>query len=213
MRRPSNTRPWTFVYVASLDNDLDVYSDELREQLQAGVQSSGVAVSLLVDDGRADGLRRVAMTSESTKESLLLTEDSTEVRTLEEFLQWTSWVLPADRYVLTFIGHGGRLDEIGRDDHHAMNEPSTTAWMSASEVGFALRRWDDTCRQGCLELLFLEQCGRASIESLYSFAGAAELILASDTVVYCPGTHYSHVFAQLALGQRGAIGFCYDMNI
>ena len=51
---------------------------------------------------------------------------------------------------------------------------------------------------GKVRLLFLQQCGRATIQNLYNFADAAEYIMASPVTVGAPNTYYTKTLKSVA---------------
>lgn len=194
------TRPrydWLFVYVMAYDNDLDRCAAPITDALtRAAREHEGVAVAILSDRVARDGLRQTLITHDSTREERVATEDIADPRALRSFLEWASRVAPARRYVVVFLDHGGALDQMGYDlrSSRAPTNAPETKWMSARATGDALRAW----RRGAgrdVPLVFLQQCGRASIENLVNFRATSDAVLASQREVGACNTYYEALVA------------------
>jgi hypothetical protein len=85
------------------------------------------------------------------------------------------------------MNHGGGLDEMCLDD---LPETPGRNWMSGAALGAKLRELKPKL-PGRWELLFLQQCGRGSLENLYSFRGTADFVLASPLRIGAPNTYYT----------------------
>lgn len=190
-------REWVFIFHLPNDNDLDYQAAPIRGSIRRGLVGDQVAATLLVDRSDRDGLRRVSLTREEVQEEVLETDDSTDVGVFEEYLSWASTTFPARHYALALLGHGGRLDEIALDLQPSKANDDGARWASSKSVASAIRRWKASLPEGELELLFLHQCGRATIEELYTFRETAEVIVASETFVGAPNTYYRPVLQSL----------------
>jgi len=188
---------WVFIFHVPNDNDLDRHAASIRGSIRRGLIGDRVAATLLIDDADPGGLRRVALTSDSVEEEILDTDDSTDVAVLEAFLEWSSETFPARHYALALLGHGGRLDEVALDLRPEGSTEGNARWASAVAEADAVRRWRASLRSGELELLFLHQCGRATLEGLYSFRDTAPVIIASETFVGAPNSYYRPVLQHL----------------
>lgn len=188
------SRAWTFIYVMSYDNNLDHCTDPITTALAAGVGESDVAVTILSDRPGEGGLRQIRHTRDAgTIAATLETDDITDPTVLGAFLDWSHTVAAARRYVGVFLNHGGRLDDMCFDEHRGAGAPRGQGAMSASATSDVLRRWAAGLGESRVELLFVQQCGRASIENLYNFRGVAPHILASQFNVGACNTYYEHV--------------------
>ena len=186
-------RDWTLIYYMSYDNDLDPCAPVILSALAAGVQSNGVAVAVLEDNRREGGLTRHVLTAEGNGRQRLATDDSAAAATLQDFLSWVRRDLPARHYAVIFLDHGGGADELCLDERPEAG--GAPRWLSAQAAGDVLREFRGG---GGLELLFLQPCGRASVESLAHFAGAARYVLASPLDVGKPNTYYAAAARSLA---------------
>jgi len=188
-------REWTFVYVMSYDNDLSIHAGTILDAIEEGVKDDAVAVAVLADLPDEDGLRRHVITASGRTEETLGTDDSASPEVLAGFLDWVEEHLPAKRYALVFLDHGGGLDEMCLDRNPGGK--GGARWLSARTVGPLLREFRDRAG-GEVELLFLQQCARGTIENLYNFRGAARAVLASQTRVGAPNTYYRATLMRLS---------------
>jgi hypothetical protein len=153
---------------------------------------------VLLDDDSAS-LRRFTITAEGTSEVRLETDWSSP-GALAELLQHARDALPAEHYAVSLLGHGGTHDEVALD----LGVPAGhSRWSSAAEVAKTLRDFREGLPRQQLDLVILQQCGRASAESLYLFRDVAPLLVASETYVGGPNTHYR---AMLSAGAEASSG-------
>jgi len=195
---PERERPWTFAYVMSYDNDLSAYADAVLDRIADGVRKSGLVVTVLADLDDEDGLRRHVIDGKSRTVSTLSTDDSASEKVVTDYLDWVVATYPAKRYGIVFLDHGGGLDDMCLDWHPGGK--SRKRWLSARKTGDALRalrRRVTADGRSEVELLFLQQCGRGSIENLYNFRGAARAVLASQAPVGAPNDYYRATFFRL----------------
>ncbi len=180
---PAVLPSWVFVYYMSYDNNLGEYGSAILDDLEKGVKSSENIVTVLADFPDTDGLRRYVLSSGARSEEVLRTENSASEKVLEQYLHWAASHYPAKSYAIVFLNHGGNLDEMCLDEQPG--KPKAKKWLSARQVGPILKRFRESL-EGDVALLFLQQCGRGSIDNLYNFRVAAQFILSSQTVVGAP---------------------------
>jgi hypothetical protein len=194
-------RDWVFIFQMPDDNDLDRHSELIEGEIRAGLSGDRVAATLLVDRAGGYGLRRIALAGgRVVSEDVLDTDDSTDLNVLEAYLSWAATLHPARHYALFLLGHGSRLDEVALDTYPPAPsgaEPRAR-WASATAMAETIRRWQRSLAVGRLELLVLQQCGRATMEGLYSFRGIADVVVASETFVGTPNTYYRPVLERLS---------------
>ncbi len=190
-------REWTVVYYMSYDNNLERCGPVILDGLEKGVKDPAIAVTVLHDDRRRDGLNRHVLTAAGRATEKLATDDSASEETLREYLSWAARTHPAKRLAVVFLDHGGKLDEMCADEWP--KEGGTKHWLSAKLVGPILR---DFAKSANVELLFLQQCGRGSIDNLYAFRGAAATVMASQTTVGAPNTYYEKSMKWLAANPK-----------
>lgn len=204
---PAPRYDWLVFVVMPYDNDLDRCGDSITDALTRGVQSGDardrVAVAVLTDRSRTERLTESLITRQQTERWTLDDDDSANARNVEQFVQRMSRRAPARRHLVVFLDHGGAVDELGVDHHPGPGRGES--WLSASATGEALRRWRSE-RRAEVPLLFLQQCGRGSIEVALAFRGVADGVLASQTYVGSCNTYYEPLVRELradpALGAR-----------
>jgi hypothetical protein len=70
-------------------------------------------------------------------------------------------------------------------------------WLPAAEAGKIVADFNKEV-DGKVKFLFLQQCGRATIQNLYSFLNAGEYIMASPVIVGAPNTYYTKTVVSVA---------------
>ncbi len=183
---------WVVSYWMAYDNDLSSLSEPIVEMLQQGVQDPSIAVTVHIDRRGPGGMERVVITHEgTTRTPLPELEASAAVDLLARELDHVRWTLPAERYGVVFLDHGGRLSEMSADEH------GPSAWLDPREVAPVLERFDEQA-SGELELLFVQQCGKASLETLHLFGRGARTLVASEAIIGAPNFYYPTAFQELS---------------
>jgi len=186
---------WLLIYYMSYDNNLEACGPVILDGLQEGAKEGPLAVTVLADFRDRDGLRRIVLSPEGRQERKLDTDNSASESVLEEYVAWAAKSYPAKRYAVVFLDHGGELDEMSLDEQPG--EGVSKKWLSARKVGPLLRKFREDVG-GKVELVFLQQCGRGSIDNLYNFRGAGAAVMASQTSVGAPNTYYAPTLKWLA---------------
>ena len=203
---PINVHEWVFVYYMSYDNDLNPYGKVILRDLKNGVVNSKIAVVVQADFTDNKGMKRIAMYHANgkthKKEIILKSEDSADEVELKKYLGWVCKKYPAKNYAIIFLDHGGRLNQMCLDEkpfknHNENKRFGSGKWLHASEAGKIVANFNQKV-DGKVRLLFLQQCGRAVIQNLYNFVGAAEYIMASPVKVDAPNTYYTKTLASVA---------------
>lgn len=163
------------------DNDLGDAVGPVLAGLRAG-SAGGVQVAVQVDRPDQPGMERLTFVDGVGQTMFLAQEDSGSVHALADFLEWAAVRYDARKYGLVVLDHGGDLSHVARDD-------SEGTWLSVGDIDAALRAFDDQ-EPGDVELLFLQVCGKASVEPLLQVQGAARVTLASQLPLAAPNTWY-----------------------
>ena len=105
-------------------------------------------------------------------------------------------------YCLVFLNHGGKLNQMCKDNKPFRNyrknrKFGSGKWLDASKAAKIVTNFNREVERK-VRLLFLQQCGRATIQNLYNFADVAEYILASPLVVGAPNTYYTKTIASVS---------------
>lgn len=185
---------WGVAYYMSYDNDLERCGPIIIDGIAQGVAGRTVA-AVQADFTDRKGMRRVTLRPGAPREETAIeTEDSADEDQAIAYLRWFATTFLCKRYVVTFLDHGGKLDEMC---HDAAPATKGREWMSGRVLGEKLRALAKEL-PGRWELLFLQQCGRGSIENLYSFRGTAAFIMSSPIPVGAPNTYYTALHRWLA---------------
>ena len=181
---------WVFIYLLPYDNNLEVAAEPVLDGLAAGVTSERVGVVALVDTQDAGGVNRHVITADGRQAGVTLaTESLADLGALEVELDWVTNNFDSAKYAIVILGHGGRLDEMSYD---ANPGPDGDSWMTPSTLGPLLSRWRDRL-SGVLEVLFLQQCGKGSFETYYTFRNTARVLMSSQTLIGAPNDYYSEL--------------------
>lgn len=181
-------RDWVLLYWMAYDNNLEVFEAPITDMLAEGVTTPDIAVVVVADRRADDGLTRtVLLQDERVSEDFRDAEGSADVDVLAEQMAWVEANLPAERYAVVFLNHGGALGEMSLDEHP---EPGGDNWLYVPEMAAVVS--DFNARTGgAVELLFFQQCGKGAIENYYESRHAASVIMASQTVVGAPNHYYA----------------------
>lgn len=178
---------WGVAYWMSYDNDLETFGKQIISEIRSGIISANTVAAVQADFTDPGGMYRIVIQSTGMTQTRLTSDDSANEDQVIDYLNWFVKTFPCKHYIVTFLDHGGGLDEMSRDDH-----PDTPGkfWLSGQVMGEKLRAFAQTV-PGKWELLFLQQCGRGSLENLYSFRGTANFIMSSPTPLFPPNSYYT----------------------
>ncbi len=202
----ANVYEWLFVYYMSYDNDLNPFGKVILSDLTKGIVNSKVAVVVQADFIGNKGMKRIALYQANgkphRKEITLKSEDSADENELRKYLNWVRKEWNAKNYCIVFLDHGGTLNHMCLDRkpfrNHSENKRFVSGkWLRAAEAGEIVADFNQKV-DGKVRLLFLQQCGRAAVQNLYSFVNTAEYILASPLKVDAPNTYYTKTLASVA---------------
>jgi len=201
---------WLFIYYMSYDNDLSKLGETILKDLQDGIVDSKIAVVVQADFNDTEGMKRIALYQVNGKpqrqETVLNSEDSADEVELRKFFEWVQQVWEAKNYAVIFLNHGGSLNQMCCDEqpfenHEKNKEFFWGKWLRASETGKIVTSFNQKVGRK-VRLLFLQQCGRGSIENLYNFVDSAEYIMASPVRVGAPNTYYTKTLALTAQNEN-----------
>ena len=200
------TYEWVFVYYMSYDNDLSRYAGTILRDLKKGIINSKIALVVQADYADRTGMKRISLYPSygrpRRKEIFLESENSADPAELKKYFRWVQTKWKAKNYCVIFLNHGGRLNDMCRDDRplkkrNGNNASNVRQWLPAVEAGKIVADFNKNV-EGKVKLLFLQQCGRATLQNLYNFLDAAEYIMASPVIVGAPNTYYTKTLTSLA---------------
>ncbi|MCB9759928.1 MAG: hypothetical protein H6739_08860 [Alphaproteobacteria bacterium] len=177
------------------DNDLSGAAPVVLEALRAGTEGGGVEVAAQVDTPEQRWMQRVSFAEGRGQAAAVEgAEDSGDITALADFLAWAEARYEARRYSVFVLDHGGRLDQLARDDHPGAGDAT---WLAIEPLADALEGFRAR-EPGEVELLSLQVCGKATIEAAWTFRKSARVTLASQLPLGAPNTWYTPVLRQLA---------------
>jgi hypothetical protein len=190
----------------SYDNDLSSYSEVILRDLRNGLSNSKVAVVVQADFIDSKGMKRIGLYYSDgkthRKETSVRSEDSADAAELNKYFKWVCKKWNARNYGIVFLNHGGRLNHMCKNIKPFRNPKKNRQfvsgkWLDASEAAKIVASFNQQVGRR-VRLLFLQQCGRATIQNLYNFVDAAEYIMASPVVVGAPNTYYTKTIASVS---------------
>jgi hypothetical protein len=182
---------WAFVYYMSYDNNLEGCGRPILDMLGKGVTSPNIVVTCQADFTDEDGMRRYVLTKDGERVDPVAGEGSAEEETLREYLDWARRTYPAKKVALVFLDHGGRLGQMSNDDNPGREGGQT--WLEVEETSRVIADYRAAVREagGEVELLFLQQCGKGTLENYYAFRDGARVVMGSQTNVGAPNYYYT----------------------
>jgi hypothetical protein len=179
---------WGVAYYMSYDNNLEAYGRPIIAMIRDGVKTERTVAAVQADFRDPDGMHRYTVTNQGVKEIRVYSDDSASEDRFLDYVEWFARTFRCRHYVVIVLDHGGDVDQMCFD---GAPETLGRSWMSGRVLGQKLRK--SLPFQGRWPLLFLQQCGRGTLENLYSFRGTADYVMASPWNVGAPNTYYTAV--------------------
>lgn len=187
--------PWVVLYWMPYDNDLSRFGEPIVEMLTRGTQNSSAAVAVQLDYWGNTPMRRRQIIDGVVTEIDVSGEDSSNVSAFEAYLDWTYQTFQADHWAVIVVGHGGRINEISPDDHRANHQ--TRAWMGVDQFTNTVSNFNQAT-DGRVELLYFQNCNKATLEVVYEAKNSARYTLASQLTLGAPNYYYEGFLNRLA---------------
>ncbi|MDZ7957283.1 MAG: clostripain-related cysteine peptidase [Aulosira sp. DedQUE10] len=92
------------------------------------------------------------------------------------------------------VGHGGKVNEVSPDDHGSSKQ--TRTWMRVDQFANAVSRFNQAT-SGRVELLFFQNCNKATLEVVYEVRNCARYTLASQLTLGAPNYYYKGFLKRL----------------
>jgi hypothetical protein len=179
---------WGVAYYMSYDNDLEACGRTIIDRIRDGVKTEGTVAAVQADFRDPGGMHRYTITNRGVEETRVSSDDSASEDRFLEYIEWFARTFRCRHYVVIVLDHGGGVDQMCFD---GAPETRGRSWMSGRALGEKLRK--SSPFHGRWPLLFLQQCGRGTLENLYSFRGTADYVMASPRNVGAPNTYYTAV--------------------
>ncbi|MFG3816024.1 clostripain-related cysteine peptidase [Limnothrix redekei] len=212
----SGRSPMGLLYWMPYDNDLAPAGPKiLRWLTEATRRNPTLTLAVQADLPESGKMMRAVLGPLATDRSVVEqspevtwidSDNSADPQNFAEYLRWAVKRFPVEHWALVILGHGGRLDQISPDDqpnHHLDPHPSSPqgdhvrSWLTLADLTTALKEFQIRTNDG-LELLFLQNCNRSTLEILASLAPHAHWILASQKLLGEPNAYYDRFCDWLA---------------
>ncbi len=180
---------WIFLYWMPYDNDLSTFGIPILDMLTKGVKASNIIVVVQAKLRGAEHMFRNLITSEKNEIQTLEDTNSGSEKIFAEYLDWAKSQFQAKKWVIVFLGHSGRLDEISPDEHPIPGVSSATQWMNIQKLSNILANFNYQV-DNRVELFFFQNCNKGTIEANYTFRNTAKYTLSSQLQLGAPNYYY-----------------------
>lgn len=197
MLSQSSHRPsyrWVILYWMPYDNDLVRFGEPIIEMLTRGTQNSEIAVIVQSDYWNASKMRRRQIINGKVTELDIDGKDSSDIAAFSAYLDWANETFVAKRWAVIIVGHGGKINEVSPDDHSTTNRLRT--WMRVDQLANVVSRFNHST-DGRVELLFFQNCNKATLEVIYESRSCARYTLASQLALGAPNYYYEGFIQRL----------------
>ncbi len=191
---------WVVLYWMPYDNDLSHFGEPIIQMLRKASTSPDISVVVQSDQWGDRTMRRRQISVEEIYEIALSEEDSSNASNLSAYLDWAYQTFEADRWAIIIVGHGGKIDEISPDDHQGIDGKRT--WMKVDRFANAVSRFNRKTDDR-VELLFLQNCTKSTLEVVYETRNCARYILASQYILGAPNYYYNGFLQHLQDSELG----------
>jgi hypothetical protein len=185
---------WVVLYWMPYDNDLVRFGEPIVEMLTRGTQNSEIAVIVQSDYWGDPKVRRRQLVNGTANEIDVLGEDSSDASAFLAYLDWANRTFEAEHWAVIVVGHGGKINEVSPDDHRTIHR--TRTWMRVDQFASAVSNFNRST-SGRVELLFFQNCNKATLEVVYEARNCARYTLASQLTLGAPNYYYEGFLKRL----------------
>jgi hypothetical protein len=185
----SNTKKWTVMVYMAADNNLSSYSKlDIDEMKNVGSSSDVNIVTLWDDQDGHHGYYNIEKDKAvQVKETSEL--DTGSVKTVKDFIDFTTLNYPSENYMFIYWNHGGAVDRteltkgVAWDDTHG----SHLSEVNQKEVAVYF-----TKKIGKkIDIIGFDACLMATAELAYQYKDTASLLIASEQTIAGEGWDYN----------------------
>jgi Clostripain family len=188
---PKLRRDWVILYWMPYDNDLVDFGEPIIEMLSKATKSSNAVAIVQSDYFGNTKMRRRILINGDVQEIGITEEDSSNISTFLAYLKWAEQTFDAKHWAIIIVGHGGQVNEISPDDHGSDNRRRT--WLKVDQLASAVNAFNQSTN-GRVELLFFQNCNKATLEVIYETRNCARYTLASQLLLGAPNYYYEGFF-------------------
>lgn len=178
---------WVILYWMPYDNNLVIFGEQIVQMLTRATKRSKAAVVVQSDYFGDKKMRRRNLIEGNIQEMEIAGEDSSDISAFSEYLDWANRTFEADRWAIIIVGHGGKINEISPDEHGVSRQKVT--WMPIDKLANAVTNFN-RATEGRVELLFFQNCNKATLEVIYEARNCARYTLASQRLLGAPNYYY-----------------------
>ncbi len=178
---------WVVLYWMPYDNNLVNFGEPIIEMLSRGTQNSETVVVIQSDYYGEPKMRRRQLVNGSVNEIDISGEDSSDISSFTAYLDWAYKSFDAQHWAVIVVGHGGKINEISLDEHKTTHQSLT--WMKLDQFANAVRNFNRAVHER-VELLFFQNCYKATLEVIYEAKNCARYTLASQLALGAPNYYY-----------------------
>lgn len=188
-------RKWVVLYWMPYDNDLSMFGELITKMIIDGTKESEASVVVQSDYSDETSMRRHQITNGAiSRINVRLGEDSSDVSAFSAYLDWAHQTFEAEHWVVIVVGHGGKINEVSPDDHTATQK--TRTWMQVDQFAKVISNFNEATN-GRVELLFFQNCNKATLEVIYEARNCARYTLASQLNLGAPNYYYESFLKHL----------------
>lgn len=181
---------WLLIYYMPYDNDLSPYAVEIEEMLLASVHTPNVRVVIQKDTEDTLGMTRIRIGNGQKRIDSIPEERSYAAESLHDYLLWIDKNYNFNHCALFFLDHGGKPNEIGLDSY------PDSLFLTTAAIRQAVSKFNEE-RQKEIDLIYLQVCSKASLETLYEFHDLCDFTLASQQLLGAPNYYYGETIRAL----------------
>ncbi len=185
---------WVVLYWMPYDNDLMRFGEPIIRMLAEGTRKSDAIVAVQSDYYGDPRMRRRTLINGTIQELDVAGNDSSDSLALTEYLDWAFQTFDAEHWAVIIVGHGGRINEVSPDDRTSSQKFRT--WMRVDRFASEVSRLNQLTN-GKVELLFFQNCNKATLEVFYEARHCARYTLASQLLLGTPNYYYEGFLERL----------------
>jgi len=182
---------WLFIYYMPYDNNLSDYGNEIINMLQEGLQTDNIAVVVHADFADSTGITRFVITNNGITESNIIEERSADTKVLSQYLNWIHHNFTADNYFVSFLNHGGKIDELCQD------ELPENKYLTVDSIAQELKVFNEKTGKKP-ELLFMQVCAKGAIEPVFELKDCAKFTMFSQNILGAPNYYYQNMLKSVS---------------
>ncbi|MDF5733517.1 MAG: clostripain-related cysteine peptidase [Rhizonema sp. PD38] len=185
---------WVVLYWMPYNNNLSSFGEPIIKMLALGTKDSEAVVVVQSHYFGDSKMRRRIFINNVIREMDITAKDSSNISAFSTYLDWAYQTFEAEHWVVIVVGHGGKVNEISPDDHVSTDKIRT--WMRVDQFAKVVSSFNQATNNR-VELLFFQNCNKASLEVVYEARNCARYTLASQLTLGAPNYYYGGFLKRL----------------